>query len=518
MSTSKYFDRICVIVFLAALVITVLFMNGESLGITVVRDADQERYEEGQYFTENDLNGSWDPEGAEEILLQDTSVNMSGNGAYMRDGDLVITASGRYVIRGSLSNGSIRIDASRNSKIWLLLDGVSLFRQDDACIRIDEADKVFLTLAPGSQNTVESGSVYGEEALSDGTDGVIFARDDLTINGSGALTVRGGCKHGISANDDLVITGGYIDVTSPEDGIRANDRLNLCSADITVHAGDDAIVLNHDTGTLCIASGTLTLYAKDDGIHSASDILLNDGSLQITCADDAFHTDAGFSMTGGDIHILDSHEGIEAHDIRISGGTLEILCRDDGMNANSGLNSQDLVIGPDGVQTETARSAPSSLPAVTISGGSIRIYNPWGMNADGIDSNGDITINGGSVFISLLGTGENCPLDCGLENGGTLLLNGGIIIACGGTAAEAVSEASTQCALLYLPESYTSSDMDLVLMEENGETLLSEKIPLSFSSAILSCPGLKKGQAYQLGLGEEVISLILNEAFTTIRE
>ena len=38
MSTNKHFFAVCAVVLALALVVTVLFMNGEKLGIRVVRD------------------------------------------------------------------------------------------------------------------------------------------------------------------------------------------------------------------------------------------------------------------------------------------------------------------------------------------------------------------------------------------------------------------------------------------------------------------------------------------------
>lgn len=62
----------------------------------------------------------------------------------------------------------------------------------------------------------------------------------------------------------------------------------------------------------------------------------------------------------------------------------------------------------------------------TINGGTVTLLNPSGRDADGIDSNGNIDINGGLVYISLVGDGSNCALDYGSENGGT-------VVACGGS-------------------------------------------------------------------------------------
>ena len=50
MSTSRYFDRICAVVLAFTLIMTVLFMNGQSFGIELMVDADSEAHSDNEYF------------------------------------------------------------------------------------------------------------------------------------------------------------------------------------------------------------------------------------------------------------------------------------------------------------------------------------------------------------------------------------------------------------------------------------------------------------------------------------
>ena len=127
-------------------------------------------------------------------------------------------------------------------------NGVMTVRFEDAALEKNVEAGMLVTVGGTASPIVSVGVgadgrafAQAETALADGTDGVIFAHEDLTINGSGSLTVTGGWKHGISANDDLVITGGTITVEAATDAIRANDSLRIKDADITVTAGDDGI-------------------------------------------------------------------------------------------------------------------------------------------------------------------------------------------------------------------------------------------------------------------------------------
>ena len=229
MSTHKHIDLICVVVLILTLLVTVLFMNGERYGIQVIVDADAAGSAGSAWFTANELRGDWNTSADTVITLKGDTASVSGGGAYVYDGNVIISNAGRYILRGTLDDGSVIVDAKSTAKIWLLLDGVTISCADDACLRVDQADKVFLTLAEGSENSMSSGAAYSDEALADGRDAVIFSRDDLTINGSGSLTVTASYRHGISGNDDLVITGGKLTVSAPQDAIRGNDALYLCS-------------------------------------------------------------------------------------------------------------------------------------------------------------------------------------------------------------------------------------------------------------------------------------------------
>ena len=550
MSTHKSIDLICVAVLLLILLLTVLFINGERFGIQVLVDADAEGTVRSTYFTPNDLRGDWDSGAATVITLSGDSASVSGGGAYFYDGDVIISGAGNYVLRGTLEGGSVIVDAEKSSKVWLLLDGAELRCGDDACLRVDQADKVFLTLAEASDNRMSGGSAYSEAALADGTDGVIFSHDDLTINGSGSLTVTAESLHGISVNDDLVITGGTLTVSAPEDGLHANDALYLCGAAITVDAGDDALYLKNPEslvyvesgelaltaggdgihsggavqisggslritaeddglqgdGLMQLAGGELRIYSSDDAIHGGADIQLAGGDVYITAADDALHADAGVFVTDGTLMIDECYEGIEAMTIDISGGEIEIRCSDDGLNANGG----DDGFGPFG--GSPTESEPVEETWIHISGGSVTVVNETARDADGLDSNGDIVISGGSVRVSLPGTGSNNALDYGSESGAVCLIDGGDVVACGSSSmAEGVSGDSAQCSIRYTLAQTVEAGTEILLENAAGETLLRYTPPCAFNSLILSSPGMRLGETVRLVIGSLTEELTLSE-------
>lgn len=567
MSThNRRLDKICVVIVAVSLLLTVLFMNGESLGITMIVDEDAESYSGTTYFTTNDQNSDWDTEGATVITLTGDGAEISGNGAYVNGQEVVITEAGRYVVSGSLSNGKITVDAHNSSKVWILLDGVDINCSDNACIRVDQAEKVFLTLAENSVNTLTSGSTYSDTALQDGTDGAIFAHDDLTINGSGSLTVNAAYRHGIAANDDLVITGGAITITAAADAIHANDSIAIKDAQITVDAGDDGIVTanEEENGYMYIESGTIDITSVGDGIHTTGDITIAGGSITIAAGDDGIHSDQYVYIEDGEILIDECYEGIEALIIDVSGGDITVYPEDDGFNANGGSSdmfgfgggpgqggmqgsSKEEGLGQDGSDPvdmssdgdssgqmeQTAEEIQSSETAaeetqssetaaeeeetyISISGGTITIINDSGRDADGLDSNEDIRISGGTIYISLLGTGSNCAVDYGSESGGVAEITGGTIIACGASSmAEGFSSTSTQASILYNTSTVADEGTTLALEDEEGNILLSWNVPCSFSSALISCPEMQVGNSYQVVIGDSSEEITIEEISTS---
>ncbi|MBO6214350.1 MAG: carbohydrate-binding domain-containing protein, partial [Lachnospiraceae bacterium] len=205
MSTHKRIDIICVVILICTVVITILFMNGEKLGITAIIDEDAESYEGNAYFTSNDQDGDWESATSVYITLEGDTAKISGNGAYVSDGNVYISGGGYYILSGTLDDGSIIVDAYSSSKIWIMLNGVDITCSDSAAIIVNQADKVFLTLAEGTQNTLTDGAEYSDEAIEEGINAAVFTHDDLTINGSGSLVINGNYKHGIRAKDSLVI-------------------------------------------------------------------------------------------------------------------------------------------------------------------------------------------------------------------------------------------------------------------------------------------------------------------------
>ena len=613
MSTHKYIDRICVVVIVFALVVTSLFMNGEVFGIEKIIDEDSETHSDQQYFTAGDLSPEYDISDANVITLSGGSATVSGNGAYAYDGGVIISSTGVYVISGTLDDGSITVDADDAAKVWLYFNDVNITCQDNAALIIENADKVFLTLAEGQESVLVSGSEYETSATEAGIDGVIYARDDLTINGAGSLSISGGPAHGIVANDDLVITGGTIAVTSALDTIHVNDSLRMTGAAMTLDAGDDAIQVDNEGGYIYIESGEFNITAEDEGIAAEGDITIDGGEFNIAVGtgqgSHGLKSGGTVNVNDGTIDITSCYEGVQASYIDITGGDITINSIDDGLNASNGASGFGMGFGMGGAGgqgmrqrgsydasgTETAGSGempesdempegettdfgempesdempegeppefgempegempkfgempegemPGSremkdgsgsedtqnnsdtqaedtsnaeTPWIHISGGTLTILNESGRDADGIDSNGDIIISGGTIRVSLNGNSGNNAIDCATENGGVCEINGGNIIACGSSQmAESFGSTSTQCSILYNLQTGADAGTALTLRDSNGNILMSYEVPYGFTSVNISCPEMKLGETYTISVGETEENVTLEEMTTT---
>lgn len=297
-------------------------------------------------FTDRDLEQTADTANATEITVK------SGE-------DITISEEGVYVISGTATDCTITVDADSAAKVQLVLDGVSITNADAPAIYVLSADKVFVTTASGSSNELTTTGEFA--AIGDVTniDGVIFAKDDLVLNGQGTLTINSSAS-GVVGKDDVKITGGTYNITATEHGIQGKDSVAIADGTFNITAGTDAIHAKNDEdltlGYAYIAGGTFNLNGASDGIEGYAVVQID----------------------GGDITI-DSQEGIEGTYIQINGGTIDVTATDDGINASDKSSEYDIVL--------------------EINGGDVSVNMASG-DTDALDSNGSLFITGGTVNIT----------------------------------------------------------------------------------------------------------------------
>ena len=495
-------------------------------------------------FTKRDSRTDYDEAAAQYIDLD------------AQTGDLTLTEAGDYVLSGTLTDGSVIINASEDAKLHLILNGAHIASQSAAALYVISADKVFVTLADGSENGVSAAGDSAEDDYAN-VDAAIFARCDISFNGSGSLSVSSAKGHGIVSKDDLVFTGGSYMIQAANHGISGKDSIRIADGSFVVTAGKNCLDSDNDEdsdkGFIYIAGGSFDLSSGNDACHCFGDFDFLAGSMEISAADDGVHSGAALSVSGGSITISLCYEGLEGVTVDISGGTIDITSSDDGINAANGSSdsAQDTNEGtpadfaggapdmsgdppekPDGSGDTSGASgsmpdapadmpeAPTNMPGgtgggfvsgddpfaadssclVTISGGMVRI-NAQG---DGIDSNGDLVISGGEVYVS----GPRNGGDGALDYNGSGTISGGIIVACGmGGMSQNLSDGSQCSAMINL-----SGSGEIKLTDTSGNVLLSYTPADDYSCIVVSCPELAEGSEYTLSYGSASQSFTQSEA------
>ena len=303
-------------------------------------------------FTDREKSGSYKVSEAVKITLNKTTATVSGSGAKADGSTITITEEGVYIVSGTLEDGQIIVDASDSDKVQIVLDGVNINCETNAAIYVREADKVFITLAENSSNTLGGGNEYTQ--IDDNTvDGVIFSKSDLVCNGTGSLTIEADYKHGIVSKDDLVITGGTYKITAADNGITAKDQLKILDGSFDIDAANSAVKAknadNAELGNIYIAGGIFTIEAEQDGFHATGSIVVDDGTITVNSGDDGFHAELDTIIRGGTIRVEKSNEGLEGKRVVVNGGDITVNASDDGINAaNSGDDGANAANSGDG--------------------------------------------------------------------------------------------------------------------------------------------------------------------------
>lgn len=369
------------------------------------------------------------------ILLKDGATTVTGTGCTIEGAMVKITEAGVYKISGTLSNGSICVDADKDSEVQLMFNGVSVHNESGAALFCKKAKQVIITLVEGTENCFTDGTVYVLAEGEEEPDATLFAKSDLIINGTGKLTVTGSYLDGIKGKDSFYILGGDIEVSAKDDAIVGKDLLYVEKGTITVTAGGDGLKSTNDTdetkGNVVIDGGKYAITSETDGIQAENCLTITGGEIVITAGDDGLHAEQTLGIGGeSNITITKSNEGIEGFEIIISGGTVDITAKDDGVNVAGGndtaqtATAQTATNGTNGRQNFGKGGMFEAVAGELFLNGGMVTVNAGG---DGLDSNGNITMNGGTVIVYGPTGGGNGVLDYA----GTFLINGGTLLAMG---------------------------------------------------------------------------------------
>lgn len=493
------------------------------------------------------------------VTLKETSAEADGTGAEIDGSTVTITQQGSYVLTGALT-GQIVVDAAETDKVQLVLDNASIENQGSAAIYIKNADKVFLTTARDSTNTL---SAAGEFVQSDdnNVDGAVFAKADLTLNGAGSLIVDSEAGHGIVTKDDLKLTSGSYDITAANQGLSGKNSIRVSGGEIAIDSGTDGMHSEHaedpEKGFIYIIGGSFQLTCGNDALDASGALTVEDGTFQLVTnggAENApvhIETRMGGPFPTGDQETdldeltSDSYKGLKAGSIQISGGSFQIDTADDALHSagaldinggdfsiatgDDGLHADvrlsisggDIAINScyEGVESETidvsggtihvtasddAFNASGSNPALNISGGELQIIS----GGDSLDSNGSCYVSGGTIQISGPDNGGNGMLDCDY----TLEISGGTLM---GTGAMGMNQnfgaTSAQCSILTDLTTPQEAGATVTLTDSAGAVLAEYTPEKAYQSVLISTPDLQVGQTYTITAGTETVTLELTD-------
>lgn len=519
------------------------------------------------------LATSWDPEdtdatydasGAYQVTLNGDSIAFTGTGATVKGSAITITEPGVYAISGTLSDGQIVVDTATGGDVRLVLNGVDIACSTSAPIYVKNADKAIITLADGTTNTVTDGASYQlENSTSNEPNAAVFSKDDLSVNGSGSLTVKANYKNGIGTTNDLKIAGGTITVDAANDAIQGKDSVAVKSGTVTVNATGNGIQATNDTeaekgyiaieggtfsitaggdalqavttlavaggdfiitagggsgsgesadasakglkatGGVFVTGGSINLDTADDAIHSNGTVKIAAGTINIKSGDDGIHADASIQIDGGEITIAQSYEGIESMTETINGGTIHITSSDDAINVAGGADGSS-VNGRPG-QNQFAANADNVL---YINGG----YVAMDSGGDGLDCNGSIYLTGGAAIV-------NGPTNNGngaIDYNGEFEATGGYLAAAGSSGmAEVPGESSSLCSIMVNFDSVQQAGTLVHIEGADGKEIVTMAPTKQFQSIVVTSVAIEQGSTYKVYLGGSYSGGVITDTIHT---
>lgn len=422
-------------------------------------------------ISNRDRREEYDEDKSIQIKLNGKSASASSDSVKIEDSVITITEEAAYIISGTLDDGMIIVDAPDTAKLQLVFNGVEITSKTSAPLYILEADKVFVTLADGTENILSNGGTF--TAIDENNiDAAVFSKQDLTFNGGGSLTVTSPAGHGIVCKDDLVFTNGTYTLNSSSHGMDVNDSVRIADeTKLTIDAGKDGIHCENtddaSLGFVYVSDGEINIEAEGDGITAGAYVQIEDGKFDLLIGggsengtkassgnyggfmgggrDGGMH---GGGMRGGDnqssavttTEETVSMKGIKAaNSIQISGGMFNIDSADDSIHSDISVTIKggefNIASGDDAVHAEETLTVIAGNFDITecyeglealniaVNGGDIRLTaSDDGLNAaGGNDSSGTAGGRDG-----MFGGGKKGKMGGGMSPG-----NGSIIISDG---------------------------------------------------------------------------------------
>lgn len=445
-------------------------------------------------------DSAWDASSAQTITLNGNSASTSASGVKVDGSTVTVTQAGVYKLSGTL-NGQVKVEAGTDAQVVLILDGATITNSSGSAINVVSADDVVLSL--NGSNTVTDGTPSDTNAEDNAA---IYFDADLTITGSGSLTVNANYNDGITSKDDLYILSGNITVTLKDDALRGKDSLTVAGGTIKVASGGDGLKSDQDSDTtkgyVNITGGTIEITSVGDGIQGETDVIITGGDTTIIAG-------GGAVLDGAKVTVEQSNEALEGGLITISNSEVNLTSSDDGINGSGSTTVAAVEAAKSATKTTTTNNGPGggsmqdTGEKILISGGTITV-NAGG---DGIDSNGSVEITGGNTIVYGPTDGGNGALD----SNGEFLVSGGTLLAIGSSGmAESPSTSSSQG---WLQASASgSANSTVTIKDSSGKVLANIKAAKTFQNVVFSSADVSNGQSYTVSVDSNSTSVTAGQS------
>lgn len=351
-----------------------------------------------------------------------TETTVEGQGAEVSNNKVTITKAGTYSVSGKIEDGQILVDAGAEDKVYIILNGADIKCSNSAPIYVKNAKKAIISLADGTENNITDGETYVfEDESSNDPNAAIFSKDDMTIIGTGKLTVNANYNNGIASNDDLKIQSGNIIVNAKNNGIKGKDCINVTDGNITINSKGDGMKADNTTdetkGYIYIEGGKINITSSQDGIQAETELLIADGDITIKTGGGSENSTKSNQAPGKMPEGMPKGERPTIPDGQTQGERPEIPqdIRHPSSNQDTNKNSNTDVSTNTSTDENTSMKGLKATTNIIIDGGTFNIDS----EDDSIHSNANATINGGTFEIA---SGDD-----GIHSDTQLDINGGTI-------------------------------------------------------------------------------------------
>ena len=501
--------------------------------------------QESQSVTSFQAQTSYDESKATQVTLADQTATVTGQGASFSAQTLTISQAGTYVLTGSGKNLKLVVEAADTDQVHLVFQNLTL-EGEGTLLQVNKAQEVVISLAEGSQNALTESQASDDEKVK----ATIHSQVPLTLNGTGNLTLTALTKNALEVEDDLKVLGGTYTVKAANHGFKAEGALDIEAATLTIEAGKDGLHAEHNETTeranISLNPTQLSIAATEDGVDAGNELTIKGGTITVSQSEEGLEARV-IRQLGGDVTIKSSDDGVNASagssnktsdtsatskttDASATSNTADTSSSAGQATTDSGTTSSSASQAtadpaatsqadqankdknatppsppagqapPQGGQPPQNGQGPGGMPPggqeesdpslqIILEGGTLTID----AEGDGIDSNGTVSISGGSLVVNGSVQGGNGPLDAA----GDITITGGTVWALGTSdMLQGFAQGSTQASIT--ANIAGTAGQTLIILDANGKEVTRQTASKDFQAVIMSSADLVDGQTYTI--------------------